>query len=73
MSTFKQVKLVFGKRGICKILAHGTVGIGTVVFTLKLAQDLGTIVERHQGTWHTHTTESTDVHEKAYVHESMNT
>lgn len=50
----KQVRLVFGKRGICRILAHGTFGKGTEDFTLNLGKELGTIVERHQGHHHTH-------------------
>lgn len=50
----KQVKLRFQKRGRVRIDAHGTFGLGTAEFTLKLANDLGVIVERHAGHHHTH-------------------
>lgn len=56
----KQVRLQFGKRGICKILAHGTFGKGTEDFTLSLGREIGTIVERHQGHHHTHEATKTE-------------
>ena len=53
----KQVKLFFQKGGRVRIDAHGTFGQGTADFTLRLAQDLGEIIERHKGN-HSHTTDA---------------
>jgi hypothetical protein len=57
----KEVKLVFGKGGRVKILAEGMKGKGTENFTMKLAQELGRVVERHKGPHHVHVDEKTEV------------
>lgn len=57
----REVKLVFGKGGRVKILADGTKGKGTEKFTLKLAQELGRVVERHKGPHHVHVDEPVQV------------
>jgi len=59
----KEVKVVIGKGGRTKILADGPHGAGTEKFTESLAKEMGTIVERHKGHFHTH------VHEDGRVHE----
>lgn len=61
----KQVKLIIAKAGRVRILAHGTYGQGTAQFTESLARDLGEIVERHQGTHHTHN----EAENKAEIHQ----
>lgn len=66
----RQVKLVLGKGGRVKILAHGTFGMGTADFTLALAKDLGTIIERHIGYHHTHTEEVNKQQEKLFLRNS---
>ena len=50
----KQVKIICGNGGRVRILAHGTFGLGTAEFTLRLGKALGEIIERHQGTQHVH-------------------
>ena len=61
----KQVKLTCMKGGRVKIDAHGTFGEGTSDFTLSLANDLGTIIERHKGHHHIHNEVKQEV--KQYV------
>ncbi len=50
----KEVRLIFMKDGLIKILAPGNKGRDTASFTKTPAQSLGTIMERHRGPSYAH-------------------